>query len=70
VRVVARARAGRGGLLTTPVYGLENHAQMLHHLTDDHDAIKVYVEVGQQADWLAPAAMAGAVPVGTGKAAA
>jgi hypothetical protein len=52
------------------VDGLENHAQLLHHLTDDHDAIKVYVEVGQQADWLAPAAMAGAVPVGAGKPAA
>jgi threonine dehydrogenase-like Zn-dependent dehydrogenase len=32
-------------LLTTPVRGLENYAEMLRHLTDDKDAIKVYVEV-------------------------
>lgn len=32
-------------LLTTPVCGLENYAEMLHHLTQNRDAIKVYVEV-------------------------
>jgi threonine dehydrogenase-like Zn-dependent dehydrogenase len=32
-------------LLTTPIHGLENHAQMIRALTEDHDAIKVYVEV-------------------------
>jgi glucose 1-dehydrogenase len=44
-------------LLTTPVYGLENHAQMLHHLTHDQDAIKVYVQVTRDAD--RPTAAAG-----------
>ena len=34
-----------GQLLTTPVRGLENYEQMLHELTDNQDAIKVYVEV-------------------------
>jgi glucose 1-dehydrogenase len=33
-------------LLTTPVKGLENYEEMLRRLTDDRDAIKVYVEVG------------------------
>jgi threonine dehydrogenase-like Zn-dependent dehydrogenase len=32
-------------LLTTPIQGLENHQAMLRALTDDRDAIKVYVEV-------------------------
>jgi hypothetical protein len=32
-------------LLTTPVNGLENYAEMLRHLTEDKEAIKVYVEV-------------------------
>jgi threonine dehydrogenase-like Zn-dependent dehydrogenase len=32
-------------LLTTPVHGLENYAEMLRHLTEDKEAIKVYVEV-------------------------
>jgi glucose 1-dehydrogenase len=32
-------------LLTTPVYGLENYAQLIHSLTKDQEAIKVYVEV-------------------------
>jgi glucose 1-dehydrogenase len=32
-------------LLTTPVRGLENFEQMLRELTDNRDAIKVYVEV-------------------------
>jgi threonine dehydrogenase-like Zn-dependent dehydrogenase len=34
-----------GRLLTTPVRGLENYGQMLRALTEDRDAIKVYVEV-------------------------
>jgi glucose 1-dehydrogenase len=32
-------------LLTTPVQGLENYEQMLRELTDNRDAIKVYLEV-------------------------
>jgi len=36
-------------LLTTPIAGLENYAEMLRHLIEDKEAIKVYVEVGQQA---------------------
>src|SRR3954470_1034111 len=32
-------------LLTTPIDGLENHAEMIRALTEDHHAIKVYVEV-------------------------
>jgi hypothetical protein len=35
--------------LTTPVYGLENYAEMLRLLTEAKDAIKVYVEVNGQA---------------------
>jgi glucose 1-dehydrogenase len=34
-------------LLTTPVHGLENYAEMLRHLTEDKEAIKVYVEVAR-----------------------
>jgi glucose 1-dehydrogenase len=34
-------------LLTTPVHGLENYAEMVRHLTEDKEAIKVYVEVAQ-----------------------
>jgi len=34
-------------LLTTRVSGLENYAEMLRHLTQDKEAIKVYVEVAQ-----------------------
>lgn len=34
-----------GQLLTTPVPGLENYEQMLRELTENQDAIKVYVEV-------------------------
>jgi threonine dehydrogenase-like Zn-dependent dehydrogenase len=34
-----------GQLLTTPVAGLENHEQMIRELTENRDAIKVYVEV-------------------------
>ncbi len=32
-------------LLTTPIHGLESYEEMLRHLTDDRDAIKVYVQV-------------------------
>src|SRR6266498_5103703 len=32
-------------LLTTPIQGLENYEQMMRALTEDRDAIKVYVEV-------------------------
>ena len=34
-------------LLTTPVHGLENYAEMLRHLTEDKEAIKVYLDVAQ-----------------------
>src|SRR5213596_1074760 len=34
-----------GQLLTTPIAGLENYEQMIRRLTEDADAIKVYVEV-------------------------
>lgn len=34
-------------LLTTPINGLENYAEMMRHLEEDTDAIKVFVEVGQ-----------------------
>ena len=34
-------------LLTTRINGLENYAEMLRHLTQDKEAIKVYVEVAQ-----------------------
>lgn len=33
-------------LLTTPVDGLDNYGEMLRRLTEDEDAIKVFVEVG------------------------
>jgi len=32
-------------LLTTPIHGLENYEEMIRALTEDRDAIKVYVEV-------------------------
>ena len=34
-------------LLTTPIAGLENYDQMIRALTEDHEAIKVFVEVAQ-----------------------
>ena len=34
-------------LLTTKIRGLENYADMLRHLTQDKEAIKVFVEVAQ-----------------------
>ena len=39
-------------LLTTPIAGLENYDQMIRALTEDHEAIKVFVEVAraEQAD--------------------
>jgi threonine dehydrogenase-like Zn-dependent dehydrogenase len=36
-------------LLTTCVRGLENYEELLHHLAEDKEAIKVYVEVAQDA---------------------
>jgi threonine dehydrogenase-like Zn-dependent dehydrogenase len=36
-----------GQLLTTPIAGLENHAEMIRALTEDREAIKVYVEVAR-----------------------
>ncbi len=35
-------------LLTTRISGLENYAELLRHLTEDKEAIKVYVEVAQE----------------------
>jgi threonine dehydrogenase-like Zn-dependent dehydrogenase len=35
-------------LLTTHINGLENYAEMLRHLIEDKEAIKVYVEVAQE----------------------
>jgi glucose 1-dehydrogenase len=32
-------------LLTHPVYGLDNHAEMIRLLTEEKSAIKVFVEV-------------------------
>jgi hypothetical protein len=32
-------------LLTTPIHGLRNFEQMIRELTENRDAIKVYVEV-------------------------
>jgi glucose 1-dehydrogenase len=32
-------------LLTTPIAGLENYEQMIRELTENREAIKVYVEV-------------------------
>jgi len=32
-------------LLTTPISGLDGYAEMIRALTEDRDAIKVYVEV-------------------------
>ena len=38
-------------LLTTPIDGLENHDEMIRALTEDHEAIKVYVEIAQATDF-------------------
>jgi threonine dehydrogenase-like Zn-dependent dehydrogenase len=37
-------------LLTTPIDGLENYEQMIRELTENRDAIKVYVEVARNGD--------------------
>jgi hypothetical protein len=47
VKAEAFYRGWLNKLLTTPVYGLENYAEMLRHLTEDKEAIKVYVEVAR-----------------------
>jgi threonine dehydrogenase-like Zn-dependent dehydrogenase len=36
-----------GRLLTTPIHGLENFDEMIRELTENRDAIKVYVEVSR-----------------------
>jgi threonine dehydrogenase-like Zn-dependent dehydrogenase len=36
-------------LLTTPIHGLENYDQMIRELTENRDAIKVYVDVAANA---------------------
>jgi hypothetical protein len=36
-------------LLTTPVRGLESYQEMLRQLTENRDAIKVYVEIAEGA---------------------
>jgi glucose 1-dehydrogenase len=48
--IVAEARypGWLGRLLTTPVWGLENYAEMIHGLTQDRAAIKVFVEVARE----------------------
>jgi glucose 1-dehydrogenase len=43
----ARFPGWLGKLLTTPIQGLENYEEMLRALTEDKEAIKVYVEVSQ-----------------------
>lgn len=47
VKAEAFYPSGLNQLLTTRVHGLENYAEMLRHLTDDKEAIKVYIEVAQ-----------------------
>jgi threonine dehydrogenase-like Zn-dependent dehydrogenase len=46
VRAEALYPGWLGKLLTTPVQGLDNFAEMLRQLTENKDAIKVYVQVG------------------------
>lgn len=41
----ARYPGWLGKLLTTPIAGLDNYAEMMRRLEEDKDAIKVYVEV-------------------------
>ncbi len=45
VKAEARFPGWLTRLLTTPVQGLERHQEMLRHLTENADAIKVYVHV-------------------------
>src|SRR5262249_9292608 len=47
VRAEALFPGWLGRLLTTPIAGLENYEQMLRALTEDRDAIKVYVDVAE-----------------------
>jgi hypothetical protein len=35
-------------LLTHPVRGLDRHEEMIKHLTETKDAIKVFVEISRQ----------------------
>jgi hypothetical protein len=49
VKAEARFPGWLGQLLTTPVHGLERHQEMLRHLTENSDAIKVYVQVALDA---------------------
>lgn len=51
IQAEARFPGWLAKLLTIPVAGLEHHAAMLRHLTDDRDAIKVYVEVKPRDRW-------------------
>ena len=44
----ARFPGWLGKLLTTPIRGLENYEEMLRALTEDKEAIKVYVEVNHR----------------------
>jgi glucose 1-dehydrogenase len=50
-------------LLTTPVRGLESHQQMLRELTENSDAIKVFVEVARATDGAGERANGAAVAV-------
>ena len=45
VRAEAAYPEWLGKLLTTPVKGLENHEEMLRHLVENRDAIKIYIEL-------------------------
>jgi threonine dehydrogenase-like Zn-dependent dehydrogenase len=45
VQAEARYPGWLGELLTTPIQGLERYEEMLRRLTEDRDAIKVFVEV-------------------------
>jgi threonine dehydrogenase-like Zn-dependent dehydrogenase len=49
IQAEARFPGWLAKLLTTPIPGLENHEEMLRRLTEDRDAIKVYVEVNGKA---------------------
>ena len=45
IKAEAMFRGWLSKLLTTPIHGLENYDEMIRALTEDADAIKVYVEV-------------------------
>jgi threonine dehydrogenase-like Zn-dependent dehydrogenase len=47
IKAEARYPGWLGRLLTTPVRGLDKHAEMLRHLQENADAIKAYVEVAE-----------------------